>query len=74
MKTLLLAIIAISLAGCANFDGQKFAQNFGAGMQRQQQPAPTYTPVKVPQTDNQCFQQCMSAGYQFGLCKSKCSY
>jgi Flp pilus assembly protein TadD len=86
MKSLILSAIVLSLTGCAGPSGQQFMQSFGEGMQyhaqmqqqqaqQNQQNLQTYmqnNPVK--RTDNQCFQACSQAGYQYGLCQSKCSY
>lgn len=75
MKTLLFSCVALMLTGCAGMDGQRFMQNFGAGLQGSaQQQQPSYTNVTQKRTDNQCFQNCTQAGYQYGLCQSKCTY
>lgn len=80
MKTLILLLIAASLTGCAN---PQFAKNFGDGFAAQSQARAqssqaTYQQYmqnnQAKQTDNQCFQACTQAGYQYGLCKSKCTY
>lgn len=86
MKGLLLAVFAAGLSGCAGPNGQQFMEKFGEGMQAQaamqqqraqqnQQALQQYNqnnPVK--RLDQQCFQQCTQAGYQYGLCQSKCTY
>lgn len=76
MKTLLITMIALTLTGCAG-QGQKFMNSFGEGLEQQsrmrQQPQ-VYPAVTTKQTDYQCFQSCTQAGYQYGLCQSKCSY
>lgn len=82
MKTLSILLLATFLSGCAGPNGQQFMQKFGEGMQAQaaiqqqqaQQNQRTYQAVKLEQMDYQCFQQCQQAGYQYGLCKSKCTY
>lgn len=80
MKTYYIAILATLLAGCAGPNGQQFMQKFGEGMQyqAQQQRAKPFntnvTGITQARLDNQCFQNCTQAGYQYGLCTSKCSY
>lgn len=82
MKTITILLLATVLTGCAGPNGQQFMQKFGEGMQYQaamqqqqaQQNQRAYQPIKSEQMDFQCFQNCQQAGYQYGLCKSKCSY
>lgn len=77
MKTLLIAILALSVTGCAGPAGQKFMESFAQGLEYQGQPRQqqtAYQQVQQKRTDNQCFQSCTQAGYQYGLCQSKCSY
>jgi hypothetical protein len=88
MKSFLAFLFAISVTGCAGMDSQKFPNNFAQGFTAQSQarmqptqqiqtPQPTlqpWTPTKYQQTDFQCQQACTNAGYEFGLCKSKCSF
>lgn len=79
MKTIISLTIAVLLVGCAN---PQFAKNFGDGFAAQSQARAQSSQTayqqlqqnNVKQTDNQCFQACTQAGYQYGLCKSKCSY
>lgn len=79
MKTILSLTIAVLLTGCAN--PNQFMKNFGDSMAAQSQARAAqatnqqpYQAVKTRQMDNQCFQGCTQAGYQYGLCQSKCSY
>ena len=82
MKTIIFAAALLLLSGCAGMDGNKFMQGFGAGMEQQaqraqqnQQNLQAYQKANpVKQTDYQCLQSCTQAGYQYGLCNSKCSY
>lgn len=64
------------MATCRQGDGQCYQGCALAypPIQQQPQPQPVYPYVKSEQMDYQCFQQCQQAGYQYGLCKSKCTY
>lgn len=78
MKTIFFVILATVLSGCAGPQSQKFMEGFGEGLQHQakqsQQNQYPYQAVKQARIDNQCFQQCTQAGYQYNFCTNKCSY
>jgi len=62
------------VASCRQGDGQCYqACAMAFAPKQEQQSQPGYV-QREPLIDNQCFQACSRAGYQYGLCKSKCSY
>ena len=45
-----------------------------SNQQMQQSQQRRYQPAPVKNTDFACMSNCQNAGYQYGLCQSKCSY
>lgn len=88
MNKILAVTFAIFLAGCGTVDGAHVARSLAYGVAnaarsqtvqqssnpvaQQVQQYGTLQPAK--QSDHVCVSRCVSAGYQYGLCQSKCSY
>jgi hypothetical protein len=76
-----LIILAMLLTGCADQQraheiSRQFIADYNAAQQARvnQQFNPNVTGVTQQRQDFQCFQNCTQAGYQYGLCQSRCSY
>ena len=66
---LVALVVVLCLTGCA------IPMNPGAtAYQPVQAQRVAYQVQPVKQMDQQCYQGCMQGGYQFGFCKSKCTY